>query len=199
MGFFSPTRWRNLKGNHAHEISLNPTYFLSKNLIEIFQTLVHEQCHLWQFEHGQPSRFGYHNQEWARKMKSVGLIPSDTGQPNGNVVGQKMADYPEKNGIFMSACLELIDTGYLINWIDRQPAKKLDEGFIARTYIATTSEEFLYTPLSKIFTNFEYQIKPKKSKVKYHCIQCGMNVWGKSGLNIQCIDCKVILLYCISD
>jgi len=33
-------------------------------------------------------------------MESLGLVPSSTGAPGGKKTGQKMNDYPLKNGIF---------------------------------------------------------------------------------------------------
>ena len=35
--------------------------------------------HVWQHQHGKPSSRGYHNREWAAKMKAIGLQPSNTG------------------------------------------------------------------------------------------------------------------------
>ena len=35
--------------------------------------------HHWQQCFGSPSRNGYHNMQWARKMVEVGLMPSATG------------------------------------------------------------------------------------------------------------------------
>lgn len=198
MGFFSPLRWKNLNGQAAHEISLNPSYFVTRSMMEVFQTIVHEQCHLWQYENGTQSRHGYHNQEWASKMVSIGLIPSDTGTANGNMVGQKMSDYPAKDGLFMKACIELVNTDYVLSWIDRQPSKKLDESIAARSYIAITPEEILITPLAKIIDDFDYQIRPKNQKIKYHCMNCGLNVWGKQNLNLRCEDCNEPLIYCAS-
>ena len=56
MGFFSANRWVNPDNSTTHEIAVNPGYFAIYPLIEIFQTLVHEQVHLWQHEFGKPSR-----------------------------------------------------------------------------------------------------------------------------------------------
>ena len=55
--------------------------------------MIHEQCHVWQYHFGTPSRRSYHDREWASKMESLGLIPSSTGFPGGNKTGQKMDDY----------------------------------------------------------------------------------------------------------
>lgn len=193
MGFFSPERWSSLSGEHVHEISINPSYFLSRSLMEVFQTLVHEQCHLWQFVFGSPGRRGYHNEEWAQKMISIGLIPSSTGRSGGDKVGQKMADFPRKNGRFMKACIALVSSGHFIGWVDRSPSKELSEDF-AKSYIAQAQQDILAIPLAKIVNNFSFQINPQKKKIKYSCRSCGLNVWGKAGLSLSCNICKVELV-----
>jgi predicted SprT family Zn-dependent metalloprotease len=100
-GFFAPERWgeRRKKKIHIHEISLNPET-LMREPKDTFATLVHEMCHLWQFDHGTYSKNGYHNQEWATKMKDVGLIPSDTAAPGGKETGSRVSHYIEKHGRF---------------------------------------------------------------------------------------------------
>lgn len=40
----------------------------------------------------------YLNRDWAEKMLSLGLIPSDTGRPGGKMAGQKIASYPGERG-----------------------------------------------------------------------------------------------------
>lgn len=199
-GFFSPKRWSNARGYQAHEIALHPGYFINRKLIEIFQTLVHEQCHLWQHEFGSPSRTGYHNQEWAEKMKSIGLIPSSTGLPGGKNTGQKMSDYPDENGAFKNSCLKMISAGFQLQWVDRRPAKSEIEhpekistrGKKNRT--VHCDEDILYLRIAATLDNLDYLPQPAnaklKVKVKYHCSSCGANVWGKNGLTIRCEECK---------
>jgi predicted SprT family Zn-dependent metalloprotease len=196
-GYFSPSRWSNREGSQAHEIALHPGYFIDRQLIEVFQTLVHEQCHLWQHEFGRPSRTGYHNQEWAAKMISIGLIPSSTGLLGGKSVGQKMSDYPDENGAFKNSCLKLTSNGFHFKWADRRVAKSQGEYIDAvnsREKKRQTSEDILYLRIAKTFSNFAYLPKPEgaklKVKVKYHCSSCGANVWGKPELNIRCEECK---------
>ena len=202
-GFFSPKRWSNASGDQAHEIALHPGYFINRKLIEIFQTLVHEQCHLWQHEFGSPSRTGYHNQEWAEKMKSIGLIPSVTGQPGGKSVGQKMSDYPDENGDFKNSCLKLLSIGFQFQWVDRRPAKSQVEyvdvidSSKKKGRAVTPCEDVLYLRVAQTISQFNYLAQPEdaklKIKVKYHCSGCGANVWGKHGLNIRCEDCQNLL------
>lgn len=69
--------------------------------------------HLWQQEYGTPSRAGYHNQEWAKEMDRVGLVPSSTGAPGGARVGQRMTHYVEKGGAFERAFLALPKDAFL--------------------------------------------------------------------------------------
>ncbi|MFH0899130.1 MAG: SprT-like domain-containing protein [Pseudomonadota bacterium] len=102
LGFFAPERWDNGR-SVTHEISLNPSYLKTLDPVEVSSTLVHEMVHLWQQEHGTPSRIGYHNAEWAEEMEALGLIPSDTGKPGGRKVGQHMAHYLDEDGIFAHA------------------------------------------------------------------------------------------------
>lgn len=81
MGYFSAQRFVHL-GDAAitDEIAMNPVHFGIVPIAEVMQTLVHEMVHLWQFHFGSPGRVRYHNEEWAAKMESIGLMPSDTAQ-----------------------------------------------------------------------------------------------------------------------
>ncbi|HFF9520126.1 TPA: SprT-like domain-containing protein [Serratia marcescens] len=124
MGYFSRNRFVSpADGTLIDEIALNPEYFPVYPLIEVMQTLVHEQCHMWQFHYGKPSRKGYHNAEWAAKMEAVGLMPSSTGRPGGDKLGQSINDYPIPGGRFQKETLELFRTGFALSWFDRFPVK----------------------------------------------------------------------------
>lgn len=125
MGYFSFRRFVAADDNTRmiDEIALNPEYFPSYPLIEVMQTLVHEQCHMWQFHFGNPSRKTYHNAQWAAKMESIGLMPSSTGHPGGAKVGQKINDYPIPGGRFQLVTLELFQGQFALSWFDRYPVK----------------------------------------------------------------------------
>jgi hypothetical protein len=121
-GFFAADRWTHREnGESAHEISLNPDV-LNLPPVECMQTLVHEMVHLWQREFGKPSRAGYHNAEWAAKMDTIGLMPSDTGQTNGKKTGQSMADYVVDGGPFDRAFRAMPDKA-LLPWLSGQSAR----------------------------------------------------------------------------
>lgn len=216
MGYFSKNRFmKHLNSNmQCHELALNPEFFAVTPIIETLQTIVHELTHQWQAEFGTPSVKSYHNTEWADKMVSVGLMPSDTGRPGGKKTGQQMADYPIEGGLFLQVCAELFDNNYKMTWYDRYlPAKttqhamesaqnfvqglalpehalqvpwlKLPESAHARpslaedgTLTATASETESFLQVRVI------------SKLKYSCLNCKINVWGKPKLKLICGICQ---------
>jgi len=211
MGYFSAERWVDGKGIKAHEIALNPAYFARHRVIDVLQTLVHEQCHLWQHVYGEhKSRSGYHNREWANKMEEIGLIPSDTGEVGGRKTGQSMSDYPDSAGRFLSACLSLTKGEYQLKWIDTEPAwqpssqprdkevsavmagQVLDE---TSAYLQTLWGQapallaMVPTAVAQEEINWAQPEKKRQSKSKYCCPRCSVNIWGKPGLNVQCGEC----------
>ena len=84
-GYYRPERFiarsddNDSERDSVDEIALNPDNF-DRDDINILSTLVHEMIHHWQKAFGKPSRTSYHNKEWGRKMESLGLMPSSTGQ-----------------------------------------------------------------------------------------------------------------------
>jgi hypothetical protein len=160
-GFFSPESWsRREGGTTAHEISLNPDV-LAREPVEIMGTLVHEMVHLWQQEHGPPSRSTYHNTEWAGKMEEVGLMPSNTGQPGGKRTGQRMTHYVIEGGPFQRAFAAMPPES-LLPWISGRPAGR---GGPVRPG------------------------PDRQDKVTYGCPGCQARVWGKAGLRLACEPC----------
>ena len=66
-------------GTKAHELSLNPDVFVDNSDKEILSTEVHEMVHVLQKVNGTASG-AYHNQDFATRMKTRGLYPSNTGR-----------------------------------------------------------------------------------------------------------------------
>lgn len=99
---------------------LNPVTLKVRTPREVCASLVHEMVHLWQAEVGAPSRGGYHNREWADKMESVGLMPSTTGKPGGERVGQRMTHYVVAGGPFAAAFDALPHDDYF-PWLCAKP------------------------------------------------------------------------------
>ncbi len=204
MGYFSPERWVDGSGFKAHEIALNPSYFARHLVIDVLQTLVHEQCHLWQYVYGaNKSRSGYHNREWAGKMNDIGLIPSDTGDIGGRKTGQSMSDYPEPEGKFLQASIALCNQAYQLEWIDTEPAwqescqprVKQDQEQPYLEQIRMTAPALLEpVPTEKSSENINWtppEDTKRLSKSKYTCPHCETNVWGKPELNILCGNCNI--------
>jgi len=120
-------------GDRTHEIALNPNT-MSRDLIEVLSTLVHEMTHLEQQEYGTPGKKGHHNKEWVGLMENVGLIPSDTGEPGGKKTGRKMTHYIDPMGNFQKAydALMPFDIPYFTQAAERSTAKKKDPSKVKR-------------------------------------------------------------------
>lgn len=180
MGFVAPFRWKAAdtdgqdRKSRLHELSINPE-ILCMDLIEVYSTLVHEQCHIWQHTHGNPSRPGYHNKEFAEKMIEVGLMPSTTGAPGGKTVGQNMSDYPIEGGRFLAA-LDNLPQEFKLPFISIEGEKKYSQLTDGTGEGASAEGE-------------EEPPKPK-NKVKYSCAGCSTNIWAKPNINVICADCQ---------
>lgn len=174
-GYFSPDRFGHMVADatYRHEIALNPMKFKSEGVREALQTLVHEMCHLWQHVHGRPTR-GYHNAEWADKMESIGLMPSDTGKPGGARTGSKMADYCITGGPFDKASAALLAKGWSIDWYDRM--NELQQGVLVSAVTGLPVAPSDAAPAKPNRTN----------RVRYTCGHCNARAWGKPGLRIMC-------------
>jgi hypothetical protein len=122
-GFFAPLCWEREDGR-THEISLNPDCLKSPPHW-MMSVLVHEMTHLWQQEFGKPSRGNYRNREYADKMKSLGLITSQTGQPGGKPTGQGMSHYIVDGGPF-DVAFQAMPLEYLLPWTSGRPTANGD-------------------------------------------------------------------------
>ena len=179
----------------ASELALNPAYFATRPLIALYQTVVHELCHLWQYIDGSASRPGYHNSAWAKKMMDIGLVPSSTGKPGGATTGQKMSDYPLPGGKFLDACEALAVEGFALTWLDQGRRMAVDFRCTLETPLDIEEgiAQQLLSPLVAFFPNLERQpplgVANEKLKIKYSCPSCQVRVWGKRGLVITCGNC----------
>jgi predicted SprT family Zn-dependent metalloprotease len=115
-GFFHMERFTHRRDeSKTDELSLNIDCFHHLADREILAILVHEMVHLWQFHYGKSSRNGYHNTQWADRMESIDLMPSDTGQPGGNRTGQSMSHYIIEGGRYDQLTEKLLNQGFKIN------------------------------------------------------------------------------------
>lgn len=163
-GYFWGQRFEEIGGTQkTDEIAMNPQHFKSRSVAQALSTLVHEMCHQWQAHHGTPSRSAYHNREWADKMESLGLMPSDTGQPGGKRTGQKVSHYIIPGGLFERVCAVILSDGFKLAWGEITAEMGDDEG----------------------------NGKGKTTRAKFTCPDCGANAWGKPDLSLICGDCMV--------
>ncbi|WP_316234943.1 MULTISPECIES: SprT-like domain-containing protein [unclassified Bradyrhizobium] len=163
-GYFAPERFGSRDGaTITDEIALNPAHFAERSIKQTLSTLVHEQAHLWQQHFGEPSRNGYHNKEWAAKMKELGLHPSDTGAPGGKETGQKVSHYIIEGGAYDRAFAKLESRGigdlYCDRWQESEAAKKT-------------------------------KAKKNASKTAFTCPQCEQKAWAKADARLICGECS---------
>lgn len=175
LGYFSPKRFTSVEGE-TDELAMNPAHFHIKSIEDVLAVLVHEQAHVWQQHHGKPGRGKYHNKEWGKKMKEIGLHPSNTGAPGGKETGDQMVHYVIKGGNFERASRELIAQDFRLSWAEDGP-KPVDNG----EPIGEGQEE-------------EKKEKDKSNRHKYTCPQCGMNAWGKPEIELMCGKCRINLI-----
>lgn len=163
-GFFAGRRFRSTKGSNViDEIALNPAHFAERGAKKVLSTLGHELAHQWQEHFGKPSR-GYHNMEWAAKMRSIGLIPSDTGRRGGKQTGRRVTHFIERGGPFDRAADELIAKGFTLAIVERN-SKRPDA----------------------------VVLKKRLSKTRYSCPTCALNAWAKPSVHLMCGACNVSL------
>lgn len=210
LGYYSNKRWKSANNEVCDEIAINPDYIAHVSYIKLMQTIVHEMAHCWQFHYGKPSRGGYHNHQWGNKMRSIGLIPSNTGEPGGQALGQQMDDYPDPNGKFIKLCLRLLNKKiYPIHWVDRygQPVSlDIDKIKSANEATQQLTGELAIEQVPEIIKLMDQRkdepinqpLPPRRlvnqSKLKYTCQSCNINIWGKPRLNIICGDCGIQLV-----
>lgn len=200
-GYCSRLRFanRDSQNQKATEIAMNPAYFGVRTIRETLSTLAHESCHVWQYHFGQPGRRGYHNKEWADKMESIGLMPSNTGEPGGARTGEHMTHYIIPGGPFDKACDALLTEGFTLSWFDRFAppeyiaairAKQVEQSGTNSSSTAATVK--IEGPEGAIIERAD--TSQKTYKCKFSCPTCGVNAWGKPGLNLICGDCSISMI-----
>lgn len=121
FGYFWANKWGKFDANaetpeegggFIDEIALLGVHFRRRTVKETLSTLVHEMVHLQQHHFGTPPKRAYHNAEWAKLMKEVGLHPSTTGEEGGKETGANCSHYIVEGGLFDQACDELLETGF---------------------------------------------------------------------------------------
>lgn len=171
---------------------MNPAYFGVRPIPATLSTLAHEMVHQWQYHRGKPGRRGYHNKEWAQRMESIGLMPSNTGQPGGRKVGEQMTHYIIDGGPFARACAQLLTLPFTLSWCDRFPPYCPTAAPIAtggQEDAAGSNAPSVAAPVPA----WGGLVPPpppapvnRSNRVKYRCPGCGAQAWAKPGLRLLC-------------
>jgi predicted SprT family Zn-dependent metalloprotease len=149
-------------------IALNPAHFRSRKIEETFSTLLHAMKHLEQHHFGKPGRGRYHNKEFAKMMRAVGLIPSDTGKEGGKETGDRISNYIEPGGRFARAVEQLLADGFDTTW-----------------------REVVVTRVSSSGADRSEGGEPvwqSGRRTKFTCSRpgCKLNAWAKPGASLLC-------------
>jgi hypothetical protein len=167
-GYFAPKRFTRRKdARRSDEVALNPQHF-REGTEAILSTLAHEMTHLQQHHFGSPGRGRYHNREWARMMRDIGLIPSDTGREGGKETGDSVSHYIEADGRFARVAETLLASGFEITWAEERASKSASAG-------GDGSGEGLGGSKSG-------------KRTKYTCPdpECTLKAWAKPGAALLC-------------
>lgn len=201
FGYFSGARFKHASDDskNTDEIALNPTYFRMEGRDDrgVISTLVHEMVHLWQHHYGKPGRGRYHNDQWAEKMKKIGLIPSSNGQPGGNETGDRMSHYIDEKGKFAQAYKDLLVHDFKLEWIELVDHCKDNSAVIkpprkSPRPLMDDEEESLQPTGEK-----SIPIPDRSNRLKFTCPGCNLNAWAKPGANLVCGDCEQPMIYVI--
>ena len=198
-GYHHAERFISTEGTIIHELGLHPGYFTLHPLEISLSTLVHEMVHHWQECFGKPSRSNHHNREWVEKMESIGLIPSDSGLPEGKQTGRKVSHYIEPNGAYAKACEDLLAAGFTLPWFDRhapvepETVKHVQEQLAEQGLQVATSE----APVESIAPHADPETptvfsppEPRRDpKARLVCPTCEARAWAKPETALMCGTC----------
>ena len=180
--FVSPDAlYDKVKDKKLQYIGINPKH-LDRDTSDILATICHELCHVYENAYIHIPRGGYHDRQWESLMTDCGL------------------------------------TAVILNKSRTAVSTKIKEGGSFEEFVKTFKEEHgedyfnivEYSPITEHKTKVALGIedgndeedggqradnadKPVKkynrNKIKYTCPDCGVHLWGKAGLHIECSDC----------
>jgi hypothetical protein len=201
-GYHHAGRFISHKGEQIDELGLHPGFFTLRPIELVLSTLTHEMVHHWQAHHGTPSLSNAHNQEWAKKMESLGLMPSDSGLPGGTRTGRSVSHFIIPGGKFLASCQKLVGNGFVIPWLDRHlPALPESQvSYIKELKKAGIEYEVTPPPLTKLpekiggnATVFRPATKKSPTREKLTCSMCGSKAWVAPATKIICGICNVAM------
>lgn len=197
-GYHHSGRFTSANGQKIDELGLHPGFFTLLPIEVVLSTLVHEMVHHWQDNLAHPSKSNPHNAEWARKMESLGLMPSKTGLPGGEKTGMRMSHYILPDGLFIQKCQQLLSTGFELHVFDRQVPQTPQQSLSHQEALTKSGVKVELSPAP--FQALPEQINGKpavftpvrkfsEKKVKLVCASCLAKAWVIEGTLIQCGSC----------
>ena len=180
--FVSPDAlYDKLNNKKLQYLGINPKY-LDRDSSEILATICHELCHIYENAYIHIPRGGYHDRQWVELMESCGLTPVflnksktsvSTRIAEGGAFEEFVKTFKEKHGEDYFNIVEY--------------SKEIEH----KTKVSLGIEEGEDTEdSSPKADNADKPVKKyNRNKVKYTCSGCGVKVWGKPGLHIECSDC----------
>ena len=198
FGYHHAGRFVAMDGKVIDEVGLNPGFFTLQPIESVLSTLVHEMVHHWQNHAGTPSPANPHNREWSDKMVSLGLQPSSTGLPGGKKTGRSMSDYILPGGLYLSACKELLATGFALPWMDRhapsnpekvEATQRALEAAGVAVAVTPAPIESLPTEVAGKPTVWEPPPKKPQTRFKFKCPTCETKAWAAADTDILCGVC----------
>jgi hypothetical protein len=124
-------------------------------------------------------------------MEEVGLVPSDTGKPGGKKVGQGMTHYVDNKGKFALVFKGISKEAHDKLRLKYLPAIAYSQPSGGASGSASSATIFLKpkSGANGVTRTVALPVLKSGTREKYSC-SCGINVWGKPGLNLVCGDCK---------
>lgn len=199
-GYHHAGRFISHTGEQIDELGMHPGFFTLRPIESVLSTLVHEMVHHWQQHFATPSPSNAHNQEWSKKMESLGLMPSDIGLPGGKKTGRSMSHYIIPDGKYLASCRRLIETGFIIPWLDRHlPAEPESQVAVVQALKEAGVEyEVTPPPVAKLpeeingkVTVFRPAPKKAPTRERLDCPICKNKAWVAPQTKIICGVCNV--------
>lgn len=182
--FVSPDALYDKKNNKKLQyIGINPRH-LNRDISEILATICHELCHVYENAFIHIPRGGYHDKEWDKLMRDCGLEPKYLNKSK-TAVSTKVLEGGDFEK-FVAGFKEIHGEDYF-NIVEYSPLVE------HQTKVALGLEDDDGEDSENDTPKADNADKPVKkynrNKIKYTCPDCQSRVWGKAGLNIECVDC----------
>lgn len=162
-------------------MGLNPRHF-DRDLSLILATLCHELCHVYENAYIHIPRGGYHDREWDKLMRDCGLEPCYMNKSR-TAVSTKISE----DGVFRKFVEDFKEAHGEDYFNIVEYTWEIEHK--TRIALGIEDEEDGDDEAPKADNADKPVKKYNRNKIKYTCPDCGAKVWGKAGLNIECVDC----------